>query len=56
MFINNHHASFHLWGKGKLVKHQEVSKYYESDCRSRPGDKYTNYRTGHSAMMVIRIN
>ena len=32
MLINNNHALFHLWGKENLVKHQEVSKYYENDC------------------------
>ena len=32
MFINNNHASFHLWLKENLFKHQRVSKYYESDC------------------------
>ena len=34
MFINNNLASFHLWWKENLVKHQRVSKYYENDCRS----------------------
>ena len=28
IFITNNHASFHLWWKEKLVKHQQVSKYY----------------------------
>ena len=32
MFITNNHASFHLWGKENLVKHQKVSIYYEQDC------------------------
>ena len=32
MFINNNHASFHLPWKENLVKHQNVSKYYENDC------------------------
>ena len=31
---SNNRASFHLWGKGNLVKHQKVSKYYENDYRS----------------------
>ena len=31
MFISNSHASFHLWLKENLVKHQKVSKYYEND-------------------------
>ena len=31
MFITNNHASFHLWLKESLVKHQKVSKYYEND-------------------------
>ena len=29
MFISNNRASFHLWWKENLVKHQKVSKYYE---------------------------
>ena len=33
MFISNNRASFHLWSKENLVKHQRVSKYYENDCR-----------------------
>ena len=32
IFISKHCASFHLWGKENLVKHQKVSKYYENDC------------------------
>ena len=31
MFISNNHASFDLWWKENLVKHQEVSKRYEND-------------------------
>ena len=34
MFINNNRASFHLWRKENLVKHQKVSKY-ENGCRLR---------------------
>ena len=34
MFISNNYASLHLWWKENLVKHQNVSKYYENDCRS----------------------
>ena len=33
MFITNNCASFHLWWKKNLVKHQKVSKYYENYCR-----------------------
>ena len=33
MFITNNRASYHLWWKETLVKHQKVSKYYENDCR-----------------------
>ena len=33
MFISNNRTSFHLWGKKNLVKHREVSKYNETDCR-----------------------
>ena len=32
MFITYNHASFHLWREENLVKHQEVSKYYDHDC------------------------
>ena len=32
MLITNNSASFHLWEKENLVKHQKVSKYYENDC------------------------
>ena len=32
MFISNIRPSFHLWRKENLVKHQKVSKYYETDC------------------------
>ena len=31
VFVSNNRASFHLWWKENLVKHQEVSKYYEND-------------------------
>ena len=31
--ISNNRASFHLWRKENLVKHQKVSKYYENDRR-----------------------
>ena len=34
MFVSNNQASFHLWWKEKLVKHQNVSKYYENDSSS----------------------
>ena len=37
MFISNNRTSFHLWWKENLVKHRKVSKYYETDCRSRHG-------------------
>ena len=29
VFLSNNRASFHLWLKKNLVKHQKVSKYYE---------------------------
>ena len=29
MFITNIHSSFHLWLKENLVKHQNVSEYYD---------------------------
>ena len=33
MSITKNRASFHLWRKENLVKHQKVSKYYKNDCR-----------------------
>ena len=35
MFISNNRASFRLWQKKNLLKHQKVSKYYKSGCRDR---------------------
>ena len=35
MFISDNSASFHLWWKENFVKYREVSKYYETDCRSQ---------------------
>ena len=32
MYISNNRSSFHLWWKEKLVIHQKVSNYYETDC------------------------
>ena len=32
MIISSNLASFHLWWKENLIKHQKVSKYYENDC------------------------
>ena len=34
MFISNNRASFNLWWKENLLKHQKISKYYESGCRN----------------------
>ena len=33
MSISHNRASFHLWWKENLLKHQKVLKYYENDCR-----------------------
>ena len=33
MFLSNNRASFHLWWKENLLKHQKVSEYCESGCR-----------------------
>ena len=33
-YYHRYMPSFHLWWKELLVKHQEVSKCYENDCRS----------------------
>ena len=35
MFISNNGPSFPFWLKENLVKHREVSKYYETDCRNQ---------------------
>ena len=32
MLVSNNQASFQLWWKERLVKHQKVSKYYDNDC------------------------
>ena len=32
LFISDNYKSFHLWWREDLVKHQKVSKYYETDC------------------------
>ena len=32
MFISNNRPSFHLWWKKNLVKHRNISRYYETDC------------------------
>ena len=34
MCITNNHASFHLWLKENLIKHQKVSKYYDVDYKN----------------------
>ena len=34
MFVSNNRASFPLWWKENLLKHQKVSKYFESGCSS----------------------
>ena len=34
MCITNNHASFRLWLKENLVKHQKVSKYYDQDYKN----------------------
>ena len=43
MFIGNNRASFHLWWKENLVKHQKVLKYYENDCRHIMGICMSTY-------------
>ena len=35
MFISNNRTSFELRWKENLVKHQKVSKYYETRCRNK---------------------
>ena len=30
--ITNNNIPFHFWRKKNLIKHQEVSKYYDHDC------------------------
>ena len=46
MFISNSYASFHLWRKEKLIKHQIVPKCYENDWRCF--QKSYNYDTNIS--------
>ena len=44
---------FHLSWKENLVKHEKVSKYYENNCRSRHGLKYSKYKKCLSMMILI---
>ena len=37
MIISNNRPSLHFWWKENLVKHQKVSKYYETDCKLHQG-------------------
>ena len=53
MFIANNRASFHLWRKENLVKHQKVSKYYENDC-SCGLSKLTSSRKNIFCMNFVR--
>ena len=39
MFISNDCASFHLWRKKNLVKHQDVSKYFKMIVAFTKGQK-----------------
>ena len=52
MFISNNRASFHLWWKENLVKHQKVPKYYENDYRHKnsnsPSTKSTRAQRNES--------
>ena len=41
MFITNNHHLFHLWWHKNFVKHQNVSKYYDQDCRCNQNKKKT---------------
>ena len=47
MFISNNRASFHFWWKENLVKHQNLTKYYENDCTVVPSTEgyfFVSYR------------
>ena len=44
MFITNNHDSFYLWWHENFVKHQNVSRYYNQNCRV--SSKY--FVTGYS--------
>ena len=59
MFTSNNPASFHLWWKENLVKHQKVSKYYQNYCRftlaEDPGETYIILDTIDSFMREIPI-
>ena len=55
MFTSNNRASFQLRWKENLLKHQKVSKYYQSDCRYLPFIKnkimnINSRRTRHRAI------
>ena len=43
MLISNNRASFHLWWKKNLVKHQKVSEYYENGCRRKNGNQDSSF-------------
>ena len=47
MFISNNCPLFHLWWKENFAKHQKVSKYYETDCRSQDKGAVEKYNIWH---------
>ena len=49
IFISINRASFHLWWKKNLLKHQKGSKYFESGCRfGWAGGCVAEHRAGQS--------
>ena len=56
MFITNDDNSFHLWSKKNLVKHKEVSKYYDQDCRSLEStETSTNLSKSNSSTLLFKL-
>ena len=39
LFITNNRASFHLWWKENLIKHQKVPQHYFYDCSYKIDDQ-----------------
>ena len=53
MLINNNHASFHLWQKKNLVKHQKVTKYYKNGSRLSQIIERSNNEKGFGSSRII---
>ena len=55
MFISSNRASFHLWWKENLVKHQKVSKYIKNGCRDGSFYPISSKRFDHlETLLTVR--